>query len=237
MTLSVIDIYDTTTDNVSDLPAGQQVAGYTTGRGIAWTPAQFAAHIKPYPAVRIDQDAGAADPTADILDVENGAATVPEIPGWLILARASFNGAHRPGQRWPGIYCSLGSLNAAIAACNTAGLSNVPFAIAELTNRADAVVNVSTATGSFPRIWQQYKFGSAYDSGIASVDWLKEVSGMPPTPQVPPGQWNAPKSWSWQCVVITGLGLNGELYQFTYNPKTGTWTGPVKIPKLCLPTA
>jgi hypothetical protein len=238
---AVIDIFDTTTVNVPSLPVNQQAAGYTTGSAdIKWTPAQFAAHTTPFSAVRIDQDSGASDPTADILDVENGAATVVEIPHWLTLARESFNNGHRLGQRWPGIYCNLGTLDSAINVCILNGLSNVPFAIADLTNRADAAAKVSAATGPFPRVWQQYQFGTQFDSGMVSVDWLKKVSTvMPPAPtiQSPPGQWNDPKSWSWQCVVITGLGMNGEVYQFTFNPKTGNWTGPVKLPKLCSPTA
>lgn len=232
MAISVIDIFDATTRNVASLPPGHQVAGYTTGTGIRWTPDQFNAHTTPFPAVRIDQDAGAADPTADVLDVERGAATVAEIPGWLTLARASFHTAMRPGQRWPAIYCSIGTLNDAIAACQKAGIHDAPFAIAELTNRTDAVGKVSTAAGPFPRIWHQYAFGQAFDSGIVSVDWLKNVSGkVAVTPQVPPGQWKDPKSWSWAAVGILGVGLNGELYAFTYDPATGKWTGPIHVPK------
>lgn len=177
--LHVIDMYDATTGSFNWLPVGKQGAGYTTGRGIAWTPAQFRSKALPFPAVRIDQDSNAADPTADILDVENGAATVSEVPRWVNLARASFDRATRPGQRWPGIYCNLSTLNGAIAALESAGLTNVPFAIADLTNRADAVRKVSMATGPYPRVWQQYQFGSVYDSGIVSVDWLTKVSGGP----------------------------------------------------------
>lgn len=229
--LQVIDIFDTTTGKVNQLPPGQQAAGYTTGAGVAWTPAQFAAHTTPFPAVRIDQDSHAADPTADLLDVETGAATVPEIPGWLTLARASFNAVRRPGQRWPGIYCGLSNLDRAIAACNSAGLTGVPFAIPELTNRTDAVTKVSTATGPFPRIWQQYKFAVPFDSGIVSVDWLKNVSRIVPPviPTIPPGQWKNPNEWTWKAVAMIGQGLDGKLHVFSYDPATGKWTGPLKL--------
>jgi hypothetical protein len=176
--IPVIDMYDTATKGVPFLPVAAQVAGYTTGSGIAWTAAQFAARNKPYPAVRIDQDAGASDPTADILDVENGAATVAEVGHWITLARASFINRTRPGQRWPGIYCGLANLDPVIANLKANGIiTGVPFGIPDLTNRADAVAKVSSATGPFPRVWQQHLFSSNYDSGIVSVPWLTKVSG------------------------------------------------------------
>lgn len=195
MAIPILDMYDTTQDKVSQLPAGQQSAGYTTGSvSVKWTPAQFAAHVNPTPAVRIDQDSGASDPTADILDVENGAATVSEIVRWIQLARQSFNAGTRLGQRWPGVYCSLNTLNAAVAVLTNANLSNVPFGIAELTNRQDAVTKVSTATGPFPRIWQQYAFGGNFDSGIVSLPWLQHVS-VKPVQHITQDQWR----WCSKC--------------------------------------
>jgi hypothetical protein len=41
---------------------------------------RFAAHPG---AVRIDQDPAASDPTADVLDIEAGAATPASAPGWV----------------------------------------------------------------------------------------------------------------------------------------------------------
>lgn len=190
MVIQVTDMFDTTGDKVSHLPANTQVAGYTTGPvNIRWTTAQFAAHTTPTPAVRIDQDSGASDPTADILDVENGAATVSEIPTWIQLARDSFNKVKRPGQRWPGVYCSLNTLDSAVQMLSQHGINNVPFGIAELTNKADATTKVSSATGPFPRVWQQYAFGSNFDSGIVSVPWLANVSALPTTKTIQQDQW------------------------------------------------
>lgn len=216
MTVDVIDMYDATTLDVSTLPVGQQAAGYTTGVDVAWTEAQFAAHTSPYPAVRIDQDTGAKDYTADILDVETNAANLTEIVRWITNARVSFNDGTRPGQRWPGIYCGLNNLDQAVANLTAANITDVPFGIPDLTNRADAVTKVSTATGPYYRVWQQYLFGNTYDSGIVSVPWLTKVSTTmtdPTPPKVPasfsipgvPGNWkvNSP-------VVITGLGPEGE---------------------------
>lgn len=226
MATQVIDIFDAITSNEPTLPPDFQVAGYTTGHGIAWTTAQFAKHTKPHPAVRIDQDPNASDPTADILDVENGAATVADIPVWLTLARASFKAGTRPGQRWPAIYCSLNTLDSAIHELNTHGFTDCPFAIPELTNRGDAINKVSSATGPFPRIWQQFKFGNTFDSGIMSVSWLTNVSNTVSTvtPQVPPGQWNDPNAWTWKDAEIIGIGLDGRLHSFTFDPNTGQWT-------------
>lgn len=220
-----IDIFDAITSNEHTLSPDSQVAGYTTGAGIAWTAQQFANHTKPHPAVRIDQDPNATDPTADVLDVERGAATVAEIPGWLTLARASFHAGTRPGQRWPAIYCSLNTLDSAIQMLEHGGFTDCPFAIAELTNRGDAINKVSSASGPFPRIWHQYRFGNTFDSGIASVPWLTNVSGtVATTPEIPPGQWNNPNAWTWKDAEIIGIGLDGRLHSFTFDPDTGQWT-------------
>ena len=93
-------VFDATHDNVGALPAGAQVAGYSTGTGthIKWTDADFAAHPG---AVRIDQDPAASDPTADVLDIEAGAATPASAPGWVTRALASRASQARPGQRSP----------------------------------------------------------------------------------------------------------------------------------------
>lgn len=216
MSIPVIDMYDTIGSNVNLLPAGQQVAGYSTGSGVVpWSELQFADHVIPHPAVRIDQDAGASDVTADMLDVETNAANLGEIVRWLGEARASFKAATRPGQRWPGIYVSLSNLNQAVAELTSAGITDVPFGIPDLTNHADATVKVSTASGNYYRVWQQYAFGSSYDSGIVSVPWLERVSKVS-TPEPPsgsagftipgiPGVWKAGSP-----VVISGLGPEGQ---------------------------
>ena len=74
--------YDLIGANIGHAPAGAQLAGYSTGSGgIPWTAAQWAAHPG---TVRIDQDAAASDPTADVLDVEGGAGEV-----FLRAARAA----------------------------------------------------------------------------------------------------------------------------------------------------
>lgn len=217
MAITVLDMYDTTGDKVSQLPAGHQVAGYTTGSaGVKWTPAQFAAFTNPTPAVRIDQDSSAADPTADILDVENGAATVAEIPHWITLARQSFNSGMRLGQRWPGVYCATGTLTAAVNILTQNNLTNVPFGIADLTNRTDAITKVSTATGPYPRVWQQYAFGGSYDSGIVALPWLQNVS-VKPVQHITQDQWR----WCNKCQAL----FYGPHQALSGCPKGGTHEG------------
>ena len=89
-------VFDATHDNIGALPAGAQVAGYTTGTGthIRWTAADFAAHPG---AVRIDQDPAASDPTADVLDIEAGAATPASAPGWVRRAWPAARARPGPG--------------------------------------------------------------------------------------------------------------------------------------------
>jgi hypothetical protein len=74
-------VCDATHANIGQLPKGIQVAGYTTGTAdIQWTAQDWAAHPD---AARIDQDPAASGPTADILDIEAGAANPASAPDWV----------------------------------------------------------------------------------------------------------------------------------------------------------
>jgi hypothetical protein len=71
----------------------------------------------------------------------------------------------------------------------------------------------------------QYQSLTAYDEDIMSTIlpyWDTHVVN----PEVPPGQWHNPDQWSWRSATITGVGLNGTTYTFTFNPNTGLWMGP-----------
>ena len=174
--------YDATTGNENLLPLDVQAGGYDTGGGIAWTPAQFARHIRPYPAYHYDQDPNAADPTADLLDVEAGAATEWEILDWLRRARACFARNARPGQRWPGLYMSENNVPGAVVILHNAGVVNVPFLVANYNiTQSEAVRRVSNATGPYPAIGYQFtdqELGGFADGNIVSVPWLTNVSGQ-----------------------------------------------------------
>jgi hypothetical protein len=234
MGINVIEAQDATTTNASAIPSGVLACGYDTGGGIAWTPAQFAAHNTPYPAIHIDQDPSASDATADILDVESGAATVAEIPGWIIRARAKYAAKVRPSQRWPGIYLSMGNLSAAVSALQGAGIVNVPFWTAQPgIGLAAATQRVVTATGPYPCIGVQYQYNTLTDLNVFNEEWVKTMTGnaVPPTP--PPAPANsrppAPPGEYEKGVVLTGIGLDGNLWITTYSPVTGKWSAPQKI--------
>lgn len=169
--------FDATSSNISALPAGQH-AGYVTGTpDIAWTAAQYSADPG---AIRICQSFGATVATADVLDVESGAATPQDCPGWVTRARATFAAGTRPGQRHPMIYCSESSLQPIINELEAAKIFNVPFWMARPgTPIATAEQQVNTATGNYPCGGVQYGWHPAYDSNVWNSAWLTQQSGLP----------------------------------------------------------
>jgi hypothetical protein len=71
----------------------------------------------------------------------------------------------------------------------------------------------------------QYADKGAYDVNVFLQSWLADVSGPHQTakPQVPPGQWNDPKTWTWKSAFITGVGLDDLTFTFDFDPATGEW--------------
>lgn len=196
MTIAVVPVYDATHGNVGALPRGAQVAGDTTGSGgIAWSAADWAAHPG---AVRIDQDYRASDSTADVLDVENGAATPAECPGWYLSALASYTAAARPGQRHPAVYCNLSTLSAVANAFVAAGITSGPGLWLANWNVGEAGAAALVTYGSvtpYPVIGVQYSDqggGGAYDLSVFSTAWLAQVSGGTPPVKPPPAPGAAP---------------------------------------------
>ena len=216
-------VHDAIGANVSHLPPGH-AAGYTTGSGpVPWTAAQFLAHPG---AVRIDQDPAASDATADVLDVENGAATPASAPGWCKRARVSYNSATRPGQRKPAVYVNRSNLTAVANELTAAGLSGIGIWLAAPgTPQAAAEAEIEHASGPFPVIAVQFAFGGAFDTSVFSTAWLQEVSvnqpKPPAKPPVPPGQWADADTWTWKDAYVTGTGLDGEMHLFAL--RGGKW--------------
>ena len=172
-------VYDATHDNIGVLPAGAQVAGYTTGTAdIRWTAADFAAHPR---AVRIDQDPAASDPAADVLDIESGAATPASAPGWVTRAQASRTSGARPGQRSPAVYMSQSVVTQVVNALVAGGISSgVGLWIAHFgLTQAQATQMVMTASGPFPVIGVQFRNTPVFDVSVFSSDWLA-TGGQPP---------------------------------------------------------
>jgi hypothetical protein len=214
---TVIVCYDATRGNISHLPKGQ-AAGYATGSGtVPWTAADWAQHPG---AVRIDQDPAASDPTADVLDVEAGAAGPPVAAGWAKRALVDYLTAKRPGQRRPAIYMSRSQVTAVCNALTAGGVkSGVGLWIADWSRtQAQAAAEVSAASGPYPVIGVQYSNAGLYDISVFSAAWLKEVSVAqqpePVKPPVPPGQWNDPNAWEWADVVTAGVGKDGKFHLF-----------------------
>jgi hypothetical protein len=220
--MSTVVVYDATHDDISHLPKGQ-AAGYATGRGtVPWTAADWAQHPG---AVRIDQDPAASDPTADVLDVEAGAAGPGVAAGWAKRALADYLTAKRPGQRRPAIYMSRSQVTAVCDAL-AAGrhVTGVGLWIADWgKTQAQAAAEVSAASGPYPVIGVQYANAGLYDISVFSAAWLKEVSvpvNVTPPP-VPPGQWKDPAEWTWKDAYVTGVGLDGALHLFRL--ENGRW--------------
>src|SRR5215475_13999770 len=212
--VAVTEGIDVTSANFDVLRLGVQAAGYTTGsRDIRWTGEQFAQFPD---AVRLDQDPSASDRTADILDVENGAATVGECAAWKKQAQAAFLNAVRPGQREPGIYCSASMVTPVVNALVAGGVTHCPLWVASWgigMNSAISMLNAST--GPYPIVAVQYANNGSFDSDVFILDWLnKRSKAAPPKPDIPPGQWVDAKFWSWAEAAIIGKGLDGNLHVF-----------------------
>ena len=189
MTVTIVPVADAIGANASRLPAGQ-AAGYTTGSGgIAWTAAQFAARPG---TIRICQDASASDHTADVLDVETGAASPAACPGWYRAALAAYAAGTRPGQRHPCLYCNLSTLTAVANALVASGIHSGPCLwLADWSAGqagATALVTFGQVT-PYPVAGVQYSNtggGGIWDLSVFSSAWLEQVSGKAPPPPPPP---------------------------------------------------
>ena len=188
--MELTTVYDCTGANLGKfpIPPNVKMAGYITGsNGVPWTPPQFAAHPG---AIRIDQSPFNTpnDETADLLDIEPGAATVADAPGWVTNAKEDFRAARRPGQRWPTIYVEQSELTPVANALVAASIrSGVNLFLTKPMTQAQAVHLVETAGGPFPIVGVQYEFRDLYDVSVVSTAWLNDVSEKPPvTPPAAP---------------------------------------------------
>jgi len=171
-----------------DIPPGVLMAGYATGTGdVPWSDAQWAAHPN---AIRIDQwpTSTPAGATADLIDVENGAVTIDDVPQRVIDAKHSWLNADRPGQRRPAVYVEQSEVTPVVNALVAAGLtSNVPLFLTEPMPEHAAIDLVTGASGPFPIVGVQYAFQSHFDVSVVSTAWLKDVSKAPGAPTPKPG--------------------------------------------------
>jgi peptidoglycan hydrolase-like protein with peptidoglycan-binding domain len=192
MVTSVL-VYDATHANIGQLPKGAQVAGYTTGTpDIRWTAEDWAAHPG---AVRIDQDPAASDSTADVLDIETGAATPASAPDWVKRAQASHASQARPGQRSPALYMSQSRVTEVVNALVAGGVSSgAGLWVANWSlSQSQAEAELANAGGPFPVIGVQFLSTASFDVSVFSSDWL--ASGGQPPPTVP----------AWEVAIMNAL--------------------------------
>lgn len=184
--MTVVVGYDVTAANIGQAPAGAQLAGYSTGGdGIEWSAADWAAHPG---ALRICQDTGASDATADYLDVERYAATNDDAAGWYKRAYAAFWAVARAGQRHPGIYTSMDNVTPLVNALIAGGVSSGPkLIVADWDDsNPEATAAVQSASGPFPVVGVQYADAGDYDVDVWSAAWLSLVSAPYPGHGEPP---------------------------------------------------
>jgi hypothetical protein len=202
MTVQTVDGWDATGANLHLAPATGQAAGYTTGSGgVPWSTSQKLAHPG---FVQIDQSPIVAQIAVepDFFDLENGAVTDAEIATFVMRGQAAFNAHIRPGQRWPGVYCSASRVTTVVNELIKGGITSCPLGVADYNfDHAVAQQTVANATGPFPIVWYQYSDqggGGAYDLDVFSVPWLAHVSGkvdpVPPTPTPVP---SVQSGWLW----------------------------------------
>lgn len=219
MTIQTVLGYDATHENIGHLPKGQ-AAGYITGSAsVQWTDEDWANHPG---AVQIDQSPviTAANVRCDMVDLEKGAVTLAELAEVVRDAQAAYKAGLRPGQRWPGVYCSRAVVHQACNALAAGGVLSCALGIADWNNnQAQARAEVEQASGPYPIVWRQYAEDGLYDAGVFSVPWLATVAAA--RPPAPPGQWNGQRGWTWKTAIQSGVGLDGQYHAFHLTG--GTW--------------
>ena len=149
-------MYDSTT--ASDIPAtAEMVGGYVDGL-YRWTDADWALFPS---AVKIRIAVSAATNDGHVLDCENGDATPPQCPGWIVMRQQA-------GLARPTIYCNRSSRPQVEQAC--AGLQ-YDLWIATL----DGIEEMQP--GAVATQWQgEAQSGQHYDLSIVSDLWYPAVA-------------------------------------------------------------
>lgn len=179
MTVATIPGRDYTGIDLPKLPVpGVQLATYITGSAdIDATAEQLAAHPG---IIRIDQSPANTplDETADVLDFENGAATLSDLGPWVEAANTNFAKGTRPGQRKPCIYVSAAALTGAVNALVAGRINSCNIWVAHWGVAPQTAQNVieTTAGTPFQIVGFQYQDPGTYDSDFFSVEWLDAVS-------------------------------------------------------------
>lgn len=202
--MDLTTVYDCTGQALGTfpIPPGVLMAGYVTGSsGVPWTPHEFA--LNPG-AIRIDQSPAdtPADELADVIDMEQDAATLADLADWVHAAWNNWTTAARPGQRTPTVYCSTHDVTPVVNELLAAGITRgVNLWIAEQATAQQATAEVQAASGPFPVIGRQYEFHQDHDVSVVSSAWLANVSGKP----APPAQGLGTQAGWRHCLKCTSL--------------------------------
>ena len=173
----------------------------------------------------------AADETADVLDYENGAATLADIAPWALAAKAALAAVTRPGQRHPAVYASASNLTPVCNALAAARVTGVGLWVANWNDTRDAAVAMLQASsGPYPVIGVQYANRGLYDEDVFLASWVNARSAVKPPqpppaarPAMPPGQWDDPQAWTWAEAALIGKGLDGNMHAFAYSKASNVW--------------
>jgi hypothetical protein len=225
--MNVTYAYDITSINYEERPSFGHICLYATG-----TPDVEATHtmLSSNPqAIRIGQSPDESeDDTVDIIDFERGAVQLSQLAATVRNCLGSWDGAARPGQRKPLVYASLNNIPAVAEALDAGSLrgSGVGLHVAGWSyTQAQAIAQLGREINGYPVRGWQYQSLPDYDLDVFDTGWVNMVSGTAQEikPEIPPGQWNDPGVWSWKAVVVTGVGEDGNLYSFAYDPVSGKW--------------
>lgn len=201
---------------IKQLPKGSLVAGYDTGSpDIIWTPEDRAELPSGLVFVTIDQAfTHSPQPSANVIDCESGAFSPGDIDNRMKIATAPR----------PTLYCSESTLASVAASEKWRGDVLI---VQESSIQPTAPPKVPAG---FTCIGQQWYFGiPTFDGSVIFDDtWPERITTMPGTAKPPPGQWLNATEWTWQQVIITGRGLNNQLYAFAYDEATGGWN-PIPV--------
>lgn len=189
-TVQLTTVYDCMGSNLGKflVPAGVQLAGYITGSdGVLWTKAQLAEHPG---VIQIDQAPAntPANELADVIDMENKAATLNDLIQWVHAAANAWTSTARAGQRRPTVYASASNITAVANTLVAGGITEgVNLWVAEQMTVQQATAMLNSAGGPFPIVGVQYGFEGIYDISLFSTAWLDDVSGKPQTTKPGPG--------------------------------------------------
>lgn len=219
MTSDLRVVYDATGANLDKItiPAGVGAALYTTGSsGVPASAAQLAAHPG---AVQIDQSPvnTALDELADVLDYENGAATLADLGPWYVAAFANFAKSVGPGQRHPAIYVQQSNVTAVANELTAAGIKAGPglWVASWDLPIVTAIDMLITSGGPFPVIGVQVHNAGLYDVSLFLTSWLDDVSKA----AAPAPHSGVQGGWRW-CPRCEGLFF-GPNYATSHCPAGG----------------